>query len=186
MFEIIDYKIKKNYSDYAAIDDGNRYELINGELEMSPALSFFHQMSNSNFENQLINYVKKNKLGWVVYAPTDVILDDNNTIQPDILFISKKNRFKIQTDGVHGAPDLVVEIISPSSIERDREIKKDLYEKFGVKEYWLVDIDEKTVEVFDNVDGKFDLISFAVDKGKLISKLLPGFKIDIIDILPDL
>ena len=113
------------YSDYAAIDDGKRYELINGDLIMCPAHSSNHQLSSSDLELLLKLFVKKHKLGWIVDAPTDVILDDNNTVQPDILFISKKNRYKIDEDGgVHGATDLVVEVISPSSKKMDRQIKK--------------------------------------------------------------
>ena len=189
MFEIIEKHIKKlTYDDYAAIDDGFLYELINGELrKMSPAPTFFHQRSNIRFGKLIDNFTETNSLGWTSIAPTDVKLDKFNTLQPDILFISKKNRYKISSKGViHGAPDLVVEIISPSSNKYDRDIKKDLYEKFGVKEYWLFDIAEKTMEVFENVDGKFVLISYAVEKGKLLSKVLPGFEVDIVDILPDL
>ena len=139
MFEILEkYTKKMTYNDYAAIDDGKRYELINGELIMCPAHSFNHQLSSSDLELLLKLFVKKHKLGWIVDAPTDVILDDNNTVQPDILFISKKNRYKIDEDGgVHGATDLVVEVISPSSKKMDRQIKKDLYEKYGVLEYWI-------------------------------------------------
>ena len=189
MFEIIEKNIKKlTYDDYAAIDDGFLYELINGELrKMSPAQTFFHQMSNSDLLLLLKLFVKKHHLGQVVYAPVDVKFDKFNTVQPDILFISKSNRHKISSKGVViGAPDLVVEIISPASSNYDRKIKKELYEKNGVKEYWLVDIEEKTVEVFENIDGKFSLFSYAVDNGQVISKLLPGFEVDIIDILPDL
>jgi len=187
MFELTNtYKKKLTYSDYAAKDDGKRYELINGVLKMSPAPSMFHNRSNIKLVNLLYFYVENNYLGWVFDSPADVILDKFNTVQPDILFISKDNKYKIKRNGVCGAPDLVVEIISPSSIDYDRTIKKDIYEKFGVKEYWLIDIDNKTIEVYENIDGIFTLYSCADENGHIISKILPGFDAELIDFLPDL
>jgi len=187
MFELTStYKKKLTYNDYAANDDGKRYELINGELIMVPAPSTFHQRSHRDF-NRIIDYfVMKNSLGEILYAPTDVILDDDNVVQPDLMFISNDNICNILGNGYNGAPDLVLEILSPSSIIMDRNIKKELYEKHGVKEYWLVDLANKTVEVFENIDGKFSLYSYAVEKGKLISKVLNGFEVEIKDILPNL
>ena len=188
MFEILEkYSKKMTYNDYAAINDGKRYELLNGELIMVPAPSFNHQRSNRNFFRIFDSYINDNSFGEVVFAPTDVILDDNNTVQPDILFISKKHRYKIDEDGgVHGAPDLVVEVISPSSKKMDRQIKKGLYEKYGVLEYWIIDLKEKSAEVYENIEGKFNLFSYAVEQGKLTSKLLLGFEVNLEDILPDL
>ena len=187
MFELYNTSEQKKltYSDYTAKDDGFRYELINGELLMSPAPSFFHQMSNSDLALFLKLYIKEHSLGWVVEAPTDVILDNYNTVQPDIIFISKENFSKIKKNAMYGAPDLVVEIISPNSIRRDRYIKKELYEKHGVKEFWLVDIENKSVEVFNNNDRHFELFSLTVETGKIESNLFPELEILIESILPD-
>jgi len=187
MFELTNtYKKKKTYSDYAAKDDGYRYELINGELIMVPGPSKFHQKSGGDLYVSLYLFITGNNLGEIYYAPYDVILDENNTVQPDILFISNENSLNNQDKALYGAPDLVVEIISPSSVIYDRNIKKELYEKYGVKEYWLVDIENKTVEIFENIEGKFSLFSYAVEKGKLTSKVLNGFEVEIKDILPNL
>ena len=187
MFEITEKNIEKlTYRDYASKDDGFRYELINGELQMSTAPSFYHQRLSVKLLKLLDDFVSDNSLGWVVDAPTDVILDDNNTLQPDILFISNENLSIIKEDAVYGAPDLIVEIISPSSVYKDRHTKKYLYEKFGVKEYWIVDIANKLIEVFENQDNSFSLFSYVSEKGKITSKILPGFEADILDILPDI
>ena len=178
-------KQKLTYSDYAAKDDGFRYELINGELLMAPAQSTFHQESHSYLSLIVMNFVKKNNLGKVYLVPTDVYLDEFNTVQPDILFISKDNLSKIKRNAIYGAPDFVVEIISPYSIHRDRYLKKELYEKHGVKEFWLLDIENKSIEVFNNNNGHFDLYSLTVENGKIESNLFPDLDILIEDILPD-
>ena len=178
-------KQKLTYSDYAVVEDGFRYELINGELLMAPAPSTFHQESHYYLMIILSDFIRRNNLGRIYYAPTDVILDEFNTVQPDILFISKENLSKIKRNAIYGAPDFVVEIISPYSIHRDRYLKKELYELHGVKEFWLLDIENKSVEVFNNNNGHFDLYSLTVEKGKIESNLFPDLEIMIEDILPD-
>ena len=178
-------KQKLTYSDYAAKDDGFRYELINGELLMAPAPSIYHQRSNYKLVKLLGNYIDDNKLGWLYDSPTDVILDKFNTVQPDILFVSNENFSRFKENAIYGAPDFVVEIISPYSIHRDRYLKKELYELHGVKEFWLMDIENKSVEVFNNNNGHFDLFSLTVEKGKIESNLFPDLEIMIEDILPD-
>lgn len=177
---------KLTYSDYAAIEDDIRYELINGELIMSPAPSIFHQRTNFKLAFILEKFIEDNSLGWLLEAPTDVILDEHNTVQPDILFISKDEFSKIQENAIYGAPDLIVEIISPSSMFADRYTKKELYERAGVKEYWLVDIANKSIEVFENTDDKFNLFSYASEKGKVQSKFLAGFEVDIEKIIQEI
>jgi len=187
MFEIYSHTEKKKYkySDYAALDDDKRYELIDGELIMSPAPSSLHQWSHSGLDYLIMDYVNKRNLGKVFSASPDIIFDDDNTVQPDIVFISNENFPKIKKKGIFGAPDLVVEIISPGSLRRDRYIKKELYEKYGVKEYWLVDFEMKSIEVFKNTGSHFELFSLAVEKGKIESCLLPEIEIMIEDIFPD-
>ena len=177
---------KKTYSDYAAMDDDYRYELINGEILMSPAPSTIHQGSNFDLGVLIGLFVKKNKLGRVFAAPTDVFLDKFNTVQPDILFISKENYSKIKKNAIYGAPDFVVEILSPFSIKRDRYEKRELYEKHGVKEFWLIDIENKSVEVFNNANDHFLLHSLTVENGKIESNLFPELEILIEEILPDI
>jgi Uma2 family endonuclease len=126
------------------------YELINGELVAKSAPSPFHQRISRNIFRAFDTFVTANNLGEVLYAPIDVFLDEENASQPDVLFLSKANQHLVTVDGVQGAPDLVVEIISPSSIKRDRGDKMKLYERCGVREYWLVDARTRSVEVYVN------------------------------------
>ena len=184
MFEIyanIEQK-RFTYSDYAAMDDDKRYELIDGKLIMSPAPSSPHQDVILELSGLLNNFIKKNKIGKVKIAPYDVILDEINTVQPDIFVIKKEYLSKNKKNAFYGVPDLVIEIISPNSVIRDRYMKKELYEKHGVQEYWLIDTDKKSVEVFNNTGTKFDLFSVTVEKGKIESRIFPELEIIIEDI----
>jgi Uma2 family endonuclease len=186
MYDLQKYEIGKvKYSDYYALDDGNRYELNNGELSMTPAPSFFHQRYSFKLANYLENYVEENDLGWIVVSPIDVIIDDYNVVQPDVAFIAKENNKIIDEKGLIGPPDLVVEFVSPSSYHRDIFEKKEIYEQFGIKEYWIVDINNKIVEVFTLKDGKYELFSVASGSGKVSSKIITGFQIEIVKIISE-
>ena len=133
-------KKKYTYQDYLELpDDGNRYEIIEGELVMPPAPYTIHQDICRNIATELTIYTRKMKLGKIYFAPTDVVLSDINVVQPDILFISNENLQIITEKNIKGVPDLIVEIISPSTEYYDLFVKKETYEKSGVKEYWLVD-----------------------------------------------
>lgn len=135
------------YHDYLKANN-EIFEIVDGERKnMTPAPSYEHQDIQSTIVRILINYIFDNKLGKLLFAPIDVILDNKNVVQPDILFLSNEKRNLIQKRGIFGAPDLVIEIISPSSRYRDIFEKKELYEKFGVKEYWLVDYYMKNIEI---------------------------------------
>lgn len=134
------------------------YELLDGELVAKSAPSPLHQRISRNIFRAMDTYVVSNNLGEVLYAPIDVFLDEHNASQPDVLFLSAGNQHLVTPDGIQGVPDLVVEIISPSSIKRDRGDKMKLYERCGVGEYWLVDARTRSVEVYVNtlVDGVQD------------------------------
>jgi Uma2 family endonuclease len=129
------------------------YELINGELAAKSAPSPYHQRISGNISFALRQFVTANNLGEVLYAPIDVFLDEENASQPDVLFLSKAKQHFVTPGGVQGSPDLVVEIISPSSIKRDRGDKMKLYERCGIGEYWLVDARTRSVEVYVNTLG---------------------------------
>lgn len=126
------------------------YELLNGELVAKSAPSPLHQRISRNIFRALDNFVIANNLGEVLYAPLDVFLDEYNATQPDVLFLSREKQHLVTPDGVQGAPDLIVEIISPSSMKRDRGDKMKLYERCGIGEYWLVDARTRSVEVYVN------------------------------------
>jgi len=141
-------KIKFTYKDYKSLPESEtkRYELIEGELIMVPSPNEYHQRISRKIEFLLQDFVEKNKLGEVYYAPLDVHLGED-VVQPDILFVSKARSKIITKEEILGAPDLVIEILSPATAERDRTYKKTLYARHGVQEYWIVDPEEKIVEV---------------------------------------
>ena len=116
-----------------------RCEIIKNKLFMSPAPNTEHQHISGELEFFLRAFCKKNKLEKIFDAPFDVIVDENNVVQPDIIFIGNQNLERLTKRGFEGVPDLVVEIISPSTFYRDSYEKKDFYEKIGVKEYWLIE-----------------------------------------------
>ena len=144
----VNTKIKFTYRDYKSLPESEtkRYELLEGELVMVPSANTYHQRISGNLEFMLRDFVEKNKLGEVLYAPLDVHLGED-VVQPDILFISKERSKIITEEEIHGAPDLVIEIFSPTTAERDRTYKETLYARHKVREYWMVDPEEKTIQV---------------------------------------
>jgi Uma2 family endonuclease len=121
-------------------------------------------------------------LGKVFYAPTDVVLSSENTVQPDLIFISNANVGIIQRRAIFGASDLLVEIISPGSTRRDRHVKHELYARFGVKEYWICDAANEGLEIFTLKDGKYELHCVANIKGKVTSVVLAGLEFELAEI----
>ena len=171
--------IKFTYRDYVNTPEDKRYELLDGELILSEAPSRNHQGSQVNIGSPLYVFVRSNGLGVVYFAPRDVVLTDTDVVQPDLLFISNE-RLHIDTErGVHGAPDLVVEVLSPSTAERDRTFKRALYAKHGVKEYWLVDTAAKTIAVLLNTGDGFESVGTYGEGDKLVSPTLPGFRLNV-------
>jgi Uma2 family endonuclease len=115
-----------------------QYEIINGiRYEMSPSPTLDHQMLVTQLSNEIYKTCHSN--GIVVVAPIDVHLSEDNILQPDVVFISNENAGIIQNQKIIGAPDLLIEVLSPSTSKKDKSIKKDVYERFGVKEFWIVD-----------------------------------------------
>lgn len=171
-------KKKFTYQDYLELpEDGQKHEIINGELLMTPAPQVIHQIISANIMDELRAFVKKTNLGLVLCAPVDVVFSETAVVEPDILFISKKNAAIAGEKNISGAPDLLIEIISPSSGYYDMVEKKDLYEKFGVKEYWIVDPKKRWIEIYVNKEDKFKLLQRQENKGILASKVLSGFQI---------
>jgi len=137
------------YDDYLTLpDDGKKYEIIDGELIMTPSRVSVHQLTSRNIVRILDSFVSKNKRGEVLYAPLDVVLSMTDVVQPDIVFISSERRDIITKKNIIAAPDLVIEILSESTDTIDRVKKKNLYERHGVKEYWIVDPSARTVEQY--------------------------------------
>ncbi|MGB9782274.1 MAG: Uma2 family endonuclease [Moorellaceae bacterium] len=167
------------YDDYLKIDDGHRYELIEGELVLTPSPGTLHQFVVGNIFKILDEYARRSGAGKVLFAPVDVVLDEpakHNVFQPDVIFISQEREGIIEEGRVNGAPDLVVEVLSAGTIRRDRGKKSRQYFKSGVREYWLVDPQERLVEIF--VPGEKDWQRAGVyeegDEESISSTVLPG------------
>ena len=154
------------------------WELWDGELIMSPAPSFYHQKVVLHFYRHLYEWVSRRQLGEVVTAPIDMVLSPHRVTQPDLVFIAKA-RLNIVAKTINGPVDLAVEVISLGDRERDRIQKRDLYEQYGVKEYWLVDPEAQTVEVLHLENGRYQLIMRCIPGQIAASKLLPGFDLPV-------
>jgi Uma2 family endonuclease len=141
-------------------NDGRRYEIIEGELYVSPAPTTRHQYVSMSLSARLFGHVRHRRLGRVLTAPCDVVLEQPSVVQPDILFVSRERRQIITGPNIQGAPDLVVEIISPSSTKTDQETKRDLYAKHGVPHYWVVEPMEEWVRAYElGPDGLYELVA---------------------------
>jgi len=153
-------------------------ELWDGELIMSPAPSFYHQEVTLRFYRQLYEWVAGRKLGKVVAGPIDMVLSPHRVTQPDVAFIFH-DRLSIITRTINGPVDLAAEIISLGNRNRDRIEKRDLYEQYGVREYWLVDPEAQTIEVLYLENGRYQLFMRCTPGQTAASKLLPGFEIEV-------
>jgi Uma2 family endonuclease len=137
------------YAEFARLpDDGNRYEVIAGELHMTPAPRPLHQRVAFELGRLLGNFVEEHKLGWVLPAPIDVLFAEGDYLEPDLVFLRRERVGLITDRGVEGAPDLVIEVLSGSTASRDRGIKRERYARFGVQQYWIVDPEGMQVEVY--------------------------------------
>ena len=138
-----------SYAEFARLpQDGNRYEIIAGELCMTPAPRTAHQEVVTRLTVLLANFVLEHDLGTVLVGPVDLLFSESDYLEPDIVFIRRERRGIIRGKGIEGAPDLVIEVTSPATAERDRGIKRQRYARFGVPEYWIVDPERGQVEVY--------------------------------------
>ena len=167
------------YEEYYKLDDDQRYEIIDGNLLMAPAPDTWHQDWSRDLFRIIDRHVTAQRLGKVFFAPVDVVLDAENTVQPDIVFIAAANAGIIQRRAIFGTPNLLVELVSPSSVRRDRYDKKELYARFGVKEYWIGDPANKALEILTLKAGHYELHCCAEEKGKLVSLVLAGLEFDL-------
>ncbi len=152
------------------LPEGTRCQLIDNTILMSPSPDIQHQIVSQQLETLISLFNSHHNLGLLLHAPLDVFFDDENIFQPDILFISNENKSIIQDGKIKGAPDLIVEILSPSSEKLDLGKKKTIYEKSGVKEYWTIQPKDNSTQVFIlNKDNKY-VLHYA-GKSKFKSKL---------------
>ena len=155
---------------FALLPEGTLCQIIDNMLIMSPSPELFHQDIASEIYDELKFHIKNNHLGKVYFSPLDVYFDSENVFQPDILFISNESISIINDGKIKGAPDLIIEILSPATQKNDLGKKKDIYEKFGVKEYWIVQPKDKSTKVFMlTKENKYT--EYYTGKGKAKSKL---------------
>src|SRR5688572_4304872 len=141
-------RVALTYRDYEALpNDGKRYEIHDGELSVTPAPSLRQQIVLANLADVLRAHVKAQALGIVLFAPLDVILADTTIVQPDIVYVDASRRSVLVERGVEGAPTLAVEILSTSTRTIDRQTKRQLYARYGVPYFWLVDPEALAIEV---------------------------------------
>ena len=170
------------YKDYARLPEGAPYELIDGELVKEPAPTPYHQIVAANLTFALQQFVRKHSAGTVLNAPIDVYLSKTNTFQPDIIFIDEKRRPIITDQNIEGPPDLVAEVLSPSTGYYDLREKKQVYETSGVREYWIVDPKAASIERYENTQTGFRLAAEVQKPGRLEAGLFNGFSVDLEDI----
>jgi Uma2 family endonuclease len=175
-------KKKYTYEDYLKTPDDKSYELIEGALLMTPSPVPKHQRISKKIAVRLEQFVTEKNLGEVFYAPCDVHLDDENVLQPDILFIAKERLDIIGDKNIQGAPDLVIEIISESSAYRDMVQKKKLYARFRVGEYWIVIPEEASIEIFILKDTTYLRYKNYTGDDVLDSPLIKGLTIPLREI----
>lgn len=164
------------------LDDNDPYiyELFNGIIMKRAAPSLIHQNANDNLLADIKIFLRQNPIGRVYSAPVDVEFDKYNAFQPDLAFVSNERSFLFEDgDYIKGAPDLIVEIISPGNVRRDRVEKKEICQQFAVREYWLIDPLSQTVEIYVMRDNDYQLHDFLEQTGKATSTVLTGFELEI-------
>ncbi|MEW6770358.1 MAG: Uma2 family endonuclease [Bacillota bacterium] len=169
------------YEEYLLFpDDGRRHELIGGEHFVTPAPTTVHQRFLRKLARILDDFVTNHNLGEVFFAPVDVILSRQDVVQPDLIFLSTGRLDRLTRENVRGAPDLVVEVVSESSRKLDRKLKRTLYGRHDVAEYWIADPELKICEVYRRDEqNRLAKVAEYEDEGLLTSPLLPGLTIDL-------
>jgi Uma2 family endonuclease len=172
---------KLTYDDYVLFpDDGRRRQLIDGEVYVSPSPNARHQRIAGRLYAAFFNYLAVHSGGEVFSAPFDVVLSRSDVVQPDVLFISNADAARLTDPNVQGAPTLTIEVVSDPRL--DKRIKRDLYARFGVPEYWVVDPDLDQVEVYRLRKPGYGKPGILEPGETLTTALLPGLEIDLTDL----
>jgi len=168
--------------DYFKLPQGAPYQLIGGKLIMNPSPIPYHQEISRKLSQKIGSFIERNHLGTLYYAPLDVVFGEKEVYQPDIIFISNENANIIGAKNIQGPPDAVIEILSPETAYYDLREKLRVFEKCGVKEYWIVDPGLKKIDIYENQENKFKIFSEAEGEGTVSSKVLEGLSISLIEI----
>ncbi len=171
-------KRKLDYSDYVATpDDGKRYEIVDGDLYVTPSPTPTHQRVSQRLERQLEDYFHRRAIGEVFHAPIDLILSDHDIFVPDVLVVS--NPALVSRRGIEGPPVLVVEILSPSTRAQDRGVKARRYAELGIAHYWIVDPEEGRIEFHRLTEGCYRCVREAAGDGTVDDLGWDGLAIDL-------
>lgn len=161
-------------------DDGKRYEILDGDLHVTPAPNRRHQRLSKWIQHFLFQHVElEGRLGEIYDAPFDVILADDQVVQPDLVYVTKQRASLLSDRGLEGAPDLAIEILSPKTRERDLTLKRAVYGRFGVAELWFVDPDADRISVWTLREGGYQLVGDFGPADRLQSPVLPKLVIDL-------
>jgi len=174
------------YADYAALTaEGEYFEIINGVVYMSPAPNIAHQNANSLIHYYLNQYVRFKGLGQVLAAPIDVELAPKLVVQPDVVVVLKENLGILHPSHIIGRPDLVVEIMSPSTAGYDRRVKQDIYAQYGIPEYWIADPASKTVELLKLSGPAYVSQGVYQGQAQLPTQIIPSFPVAVAEFFVD-
>jgi Uma2 family endonuclease len=181
--------VKLTYEDFVLFpDDGKRHELVDGEHYVTPSPNTKHQTVSSNIFLLIGTWLEAHPIGRVFYAPYDVVFSDFDIVEPDLLYVSNERAAEVITPKhVRGAPELVVEIGSPGTRQRDETIKRRLYERAGVSEYWVVDPETDVVRIYLRSGERFGrAIELSREAGDVLTTpLLPGLDLPLARIFRD-
>lgn len=171
------------YEDYVLFPaDGLRHEVINGEHFVTAAPFIRHQVLVRRFLLAIGPMIERDNLGELLPAPVDVVLSHYDVVQPDLVFVSQKRRHILTDRNIQGAPDLVIEILSPRTRKVDEVVKLDLYEHSGVEEYWLADAERRSITIHRLEGARFRRIAELSAADVLSTPLLPGLRVDLTDL----
>jgi Uma2 family endonuclease len=162
----------------------DRYELFDGEVYMVPPPNVWHQNVVVKLSRVLDTHVTRENLGWVFVAPTGLILTQENYVEPDLIFVSTERHTLITKRGIEGVPDLVVEVLSPSTRRRDLRAKFQLYARFGVPHYWVVDSEGRNLVAFELRGAAYAEVAAHGEREVFRPSLFPGLEISLPDLWP--
>ena len=180
--------VKLTYDDFVLFpDDGKRHELIDGEHYVTPSPNTKHQAVCGNLHGLMWSYLRQHPIGKVYMAPLDVVFSHFDVVEPDLLYVSEARRDVMTAKSIQGAPDLAVEVGSPSTRRRDEKLKHRLYERFNVTQYWVVDPDIDVVRVYRLSDGKYQRAQeLSLDHADVLTTpLLPNLQLPLVEIFAE-
>jgi Uma2 family endonuclease len=166
------------YEDYRRLpEDGRRYELIEGDFFLVPSPNTVHQTVSRRLQFALMEQLEHPGHALVFDAPMDVVLDSTNVVQPDLIVVAARNKHLVTQRAIEGAPDVLVEILSPSSMDRDTYIKRKLYERFRIPEYWVVDPEHGFIQLWRHHEGRYGQRARLDRSGTLTSPDFPSLHV---------